>query len=306
MERIFDVPFIIGEIGINHNGDLEIAKKLITMAKSAGCDAVKFQKRTIDIVYTQSLLESQRESPWGTTQRDQKNGLEFKEPQYNEIDKFCNEIGIEWFASAWDIESLIFLKKYNNKYNKIASAMLTNSAFLEEVAKERKYTFISTGMSTFYDIDEALQIFHNQACPFTLMHAVSVYPCKNQDCNIKMIQTLKEKYKCSVGYSGHEIGILPSVVAAVMGAEVIERHITLNRAMYGSDQAASLEKRGLEYVVKYAKAIPNIIGTGEKQITVDEQIVASKLRYFTVSTKRITEPEISHHENTEQKNLITS
>lgn len=272
--------FIISEIGINHNGDINIAKELIDMAKECGCDAVKFQKRTIDIVYTKELLDSHRESAWGSTQRDQKEGLEFGKEEYDEINRYCKQIGIEWFASAWDTESQKFLRQYNLLHNKIASAMLTHIPLLEMVAEERKHTFISTGMSNYEQIDKAVDIFRAADCPFTLMHCVSTYPCTDEDCNISLIPELKKRYGCPVGYSGHEVGILPSVLAVTMGAEVIERHITLDRAMYGSDQSASIEKRGLELLNRDCRAIAAILSDGKKQISEKEREIGKKLRYF--------------------------
>lgn len=274
------LPFIIAEIGINHNGDIEIAKKLIDMAKECKADAVKFQKRTIDIVYSPEFLASPRKSPWGTTQREQKEGLELGKEEYDEIDAYCKEKGIYWFASAWDEKSQEFLRQYDLPFNKIASAMLTHKNLLEMVAEEGKHTFISTGMSTFEQIDRAIEIFEKKGCPYTLMHCVSVYPCPDEWCNILMVKTLKERYNCPVGYSGHEHGILPSALAVAFGAVAIERHITLDRSMYGSDQAASLEKRGLELLVRDCKDVKRILGTGEKIIIPEEEKVAYKLRYF--------------------------
>lgn len=250
------------------------------MAKSSGCNAVKFQKRTIDIVYTKEFLDSPRESPWGTTQRDQKEGLEFGKNEFDEIGRYCKKIDIEWFASAWDEQSQIFLRRYNIPYNKIASTMLTHLPFIEMVAKEGKHTFISTGMSSFKDIDEVVEIFSKHHCPFTLMHCVSTYPSDDNECNIFMIQTLKNRYKCDVGYSGHERGIFPSALAVAFGARVLERHITLDRTMYGSDQAASLEKRGLEILVRDSHAVQGILGDGKKHISDKEKQIAKKLRYF--------------------------
>jgi N-acetylneuraminate synthase len=275
-----DQVFIIAEVGINHNGDINIAKKLIDLAKQAGCDAVKFQKRTIDVVYSAETLSTPRESPWGTTTRQQKEGLEFGKDQYDEIDRYCRNVGIEWFASAWDIPSQLFLTKYNPKYNKIASAMLLHWDFVTTVAKERKLTFVSTGMCDMSDIDKAVEIFRKHDCPFVLMHTVSVYPCKDSECNVMMVKTLKDRYKCKVGYSGHEVGILPSVLAVAYGAEAIERHITLDRAMYGSDQAASLEKRGIEILVRDCRDVKAILGEGKKTYSEGEKAVAKKLRYF--------------------------
>lgn len=272
--------FIIAEIGINHNGDINIAKDLILLAKNSGCDAVKFQKRTIEIVYSKEELDKPRESPWGKTQRAQKEGLEFSKNDYDEISNFCKINNIIWFASAWDIPSLAFLDQYNLQYNKIASAMITHKEFLIEVAKRNKYTFISTGMSEYKTIDRAIQIFKDNRCEFELMHTVSAYPCPEEQLNLHLIQDLKNKYKCNVGYSGHEPSVSPSVVAACLGATSIERHITLDRSMYGSDQAASLEKKGLEELVNIIRKIPTVIGNEEKNIFKCEIEVAKKLRYW--------------------------
>jgi N-acetylneuraminate synthase len=226
------------------------------------------------------VLSTPRESPWGTTTRQQKEGLEFGRTEYDEIDRYCREVGIEWFASAWDIESLKFLAPYKLRLNKIASAMLTHWSFVEAVALEGKETLISTGMCSFADIDRAVEIFEKASCPFVLLHTVSVYPCRDEECNVLMIKTLKQRYKCKVGYSGHEVGLLPSVLAVALGAEVIERHITLDRAMYGSDQAASLERRGLELLVRDCASVKSVFGTGEKTFSDAEKSVAKKLRYF--------------------------
>ena len=269
---------VIAEIGINHNGDISLAKKLIDWAVLSGCDAVKFQKRTIDKVYTQEYLDSYRESPWGTTQRAQKEGLEFGKEEYDIIDAYCKEKGIEWFASAWDTEAQKFLQQYELKYNKVASAMLTNMELLEMIAKEGKYTFIATGMSTYEEIDKAVAVFKRYNCPFELMHCNSTYPMKNEDANLKLIQALKDRYQCTVGYSGHETGRIVSVAAVAMGATSIERHITLDRAMYGSDQAASLEVDELQRLVKDIRTVESAFGTGEKILSEAEAIVRAKLR----------------------------
>jgi N-acetylneuraminate synthase len=226
------------------------------------------------------MLDSPRESPWGTTQREQKEGLEFGEDEYDEIDKYCRSVGIDWFASAWDLESQLFLRRYDLKYNKVASAMLLHVPLLEAVAQEGKHTFISTGMSTYDDIDQAIVIFQKHDCEYTLTHCVSTYPCKDEDCNVSAMLALRDRYDCPVGYSGHEVGILATIVSLALGASVVERHITLDRAMYGSDQAASLERSGLEYVVRYSKAIPGIVGDGVKTIINKEKEVAKNLRYF--------------------------
>lgn len=272
--------FVIGEIGINANGDVNIAKKLIDGAVKAGCDAVKFQKRTIDLVYTKEFLDSFRDSPWGKTQRDQKEGLEFKKEDYDIINEYCKKKNIEWFASAWDIEAQKFLRQYNLKYNKIASAMLVNLELLEEVAREGRYTFISTGMSSFEEIDKAVEIFRAKNCPFELMHTNSTYPMKNEDANLLMIKTLKERYKCNVGYSGHEVGRVVSLAAVAVGATSLERHITLDRTMYGSDQAASLPIREFERLVEDIRTVESSLGNGEKVISEDELKVRMKLRGY--------------------------
>lgn len=270
--------FIVAEIGINHNGDMNIAKKLIDAAVVAGCDAVKFQKRTVDKVYTAEYLAGPRKSPWGETQRAQKEGLEFGKNEYDEIDAYCKEKGIAWYASAWDIDSQKFLQQYDCKYNKVASAMLTNDELLEEIAKEKKYTFIATGMSTLDEIDHAVEIFKKGNCPFELMHCNSTYPMPAEDANLKLIHALSEKYGCKVGYSGHEAGTLVSTCAVAAGATSIERHITLDRTMYGSDQKASIEPYELCKLVKDIRSVETILGTGEKVLTPAEEEVKKKLR----------------------------
>ena len=269
--------FIIGEIGINHNGDLGIAKELIDVAVVAGADAVKFQKRTIDLVYTKEFLDSPRESPWGTTQREQKEGLEFGLDEYQKIDKYCRGKGIEWYASAWDIESLKFLRQFNLKYNKIASAMIVYQDFLKEVASEGRHTFVSTGMTEEKDIDVSVKIFRDADCPFTLMHCISTYPMVDEDANLNAINTLRDKYNCDVGYSGHEVGLAVSYAAAALGITALERHITLDRAMYGSDQASSVEPSGFRMLVAAIRKIEQAMGDGklgyiEKEISIAENL----------------------------------
>ena len=270
--------FIIAEIGINHNGDLNICKKLIDLAKDTGCDAVKFQKRDIDSVYTQSFLNSPRESPWGSTQRCQKEGLELSKEDYQEIDKYSLEKDIHWFASAWDEKSQEFISEFDFKFNKVASPMIVNTNLLKLIAKEKKYTFISTGMSTYEDIDKAIEIFEKESCPYELMHCVSTYPMKDEDANLNLIKTLREKFKCNIGYSGHETGIAVSYAAASLGISSLERHITLDRAMYGSDQSASLEPNGLKLLVGGIRKIELAMGDGKKKIIDDEIPIAKKLR----------------------------
>lgn len=272
--------FIIAELGINHNGDINIAKQMIDMAKKADCDAVKFQKRTIDIVYTKEFLDSTRESPWGNTQRAQKEALEFGKEEYDEIDAYCRKVGIDWFASAWDVPSQLFLRQYNLKYNKISSPLITHQDLLETVAEENKPTFISTGMSNYEQIDAAVAVFKRHQCPLVLMHCVSEYPAPEFTLNLSCVAELRRRYGYPVGYSGHEVSMIPGVIAAMMGAVAIERHITLDRAMYGSDQAASLEKRGLEMMVGYIRTIPIVAGDGIKRVTDIEAANARKLRYW--------------------------
>ena len=271
---------IIAEIGINHNGDLNIAKKLIDMAKRTGCDYVKFQKRDIDTVYTKEFLAEKRDSPWGTTQRDQKQGLEFGEIEYDEINEYCKKNNIHWFASAWDIKSLKFLDKYKPLKQKIASAMITHEKFLNEVAERKVHTFISTGMTNPKIIENAIKIFKKKSCDFTLMHSVSTYPCKVENLNLQNILYLREKYNCNVGYSGHESSPGPSAFAAAFGASCIERHITLDRTMYGSDQAASLEERGLEVLSDMVKLFKKSYGDIRKDVYPEEIPIAKKLRYW--------------------------
>lgn len=271
--------FIIGEIGINHNGDLAIAKELIKKAKAADCDAVKFQKRTVEDVYSKEDLDRPRESPWGTTNRQQKEGLEFGEAEYDEIDAYCKQVGIEWFASAWDLKSQVFLRKYNLNYNKVASAMITNRELLEEIASEGRHTFISTGMTPLEKIDKAVEIFKKHNCPYEIMHCCSEYPLADlSKVNLNMIPVLRERYGVDIGYSGHEVGISVCCAAAALGATSIERHITLDRSMYGSDQSASLEIAGLNMMNRHIRDIEKALGKGEKIITEKELEIAKKLR----------------------------
>jgi N-acetylneuraminate synthase len=270
--------FIIAEIGINHNGDINIAKKLIAVAKEAGCNAVKFQKRSLEKVYSKDFLNSPRESPWGHTQRAQKEGLEFDFSEYEEINQYCRTQDIEWFASAWDLESQQFLRQFSGKYNKIASAMMLFEPLLKEVASEGKHTFISTGMSRREDIEKAVEIFTRANCSFELMHCVSTYPMEDEDANLNRILTLRENFHCNVGYSGHEVGLAVSYAAAALGITSLERHITLDRAMYGSDQAASLEPNGLRVLVGGIRKIEQAMGDGSIAITEKEVPISKKLR----------------------------
>jgi len=271
--------YLIAEIGINHNGDIKLAKKLIDFASNAGFDAVKFQKRDIDTVYTKAFLDSARESPWGVTQRDQKVGLEFNKGEYEEINLYCKSKGIDWSASAWDLKSQLFLRNFNLPFNKIASPMLGHKKLIKEIVSEKKKTFISTGMSTIDEIDEIVNLFVIANCPFELMHCVSTYPMNEDDANLLCIPMLKNRYGCHVGYSGHESSLLKICVTAVaLGASSIERHITLDRAMYGSDQAASIEASSLMAFVETIRKIPNLLGSGIKNISNAEKKVRDKLR----------------------------
>ena len=272
-------PYLIAEIGINHNGDVKIAKQLIDLAKKANFDAVKFQKRDIETVYSKEILDAFRESPWGNTQREQKFGLELSKKEYDEIDAYCKLMKIDWFASAWDLNSLKFLENYKLKFNKIASAMIIDKAFLKEVANQKKHTFISTGMSTLNDIDQAVEIFKNEKCSFELMHCVSTYPMKSEDANLLTINSLKNRYNCNVGYSGHENGVAVSLAAFSLNISSLERHITLDRTMYGSDQAASLEFKGMKNLTDSIFKMLKAYGS-EKigYITDEEKLIAKKLR----------------------------
>ena len=269
---------MIAEIGINHNGDMDIVKKLIDIAVAADCDIVKFQKRTIDKVYTLDFLDGYRESPWGTTQRAQKEGLELSAENYQEINEYCSNKGIEWMASAWDVEAQKFLQQFNLKYNKVASAMLGNFELLTEIAKEGRFTYISTGMSTYEEVDAVVNIFKQYNCPFEIMHCNSTYPMKPEDANLRLIPILKERYKVDIGFSSHEIGVVATLGAVALGATSIERHITLDRNMYGSDQKASTEPDELIELVKQIRVMESALGNGEKTLTVAELEVRKKLR----------------------------
>jgi len=276
---ISDKVFTIAEIGINHNGDLKLAKQMILQAKISGFDSVKFQKRTIDLVYSKEILSQYRESPWGKTNLEQKKGLEFDEFQYKEINNYCKELNIEWFASAWDIKSIEFLDKFKLKKNKIASAMIIDLNFLKEIAIRKKHTFISTGMSHLKDIDNAVKIFQENNCPYELMHCISTYPMKIEDANLETIKHLRDRYKCNIGYSGHETGLAVSLAALSYGITSLERHITMDRSMYGSDQAASLEPKGMLDLIKYIKQMQVSKGVNFLGKVLDSELtIAKKLR----------------------------
>ena len=271
--------FIIAEIGINHNGDLEIAKNLIDIAYRSGCDAVKFQKRSPDLCVPEYQKGMMKDTPWGDmTYLEYKYRIEFGKEEYDEIDRYCKEIDIEWFSSAWDIESQLFLRQYNLKYNKIASPILTHKKLLEMVAEEGKHTFISTGMSTMEQVEKAVKIFRDFECPFELMHCNSSYPTEDFNSNLNCIKTLREGFDCNVGYSGHEKGIQITLAAVALGVTSVERHITLDRFLYGSDQFASVNPMDLIKMCKIIRIIENAMGDGIKTLREEEKNKLSSLR----------------------------
>ena len=268
--------FIVAEIGINHNGSVELAKKLIDAAVFAGCDAVKFQKRTIEKVYTSEELARPRESPFGGTNGDLKRGLEFSQDVYEEIDRYCREKRIQWFASCWDEESVDFIEKFSPPCYKIASASLTDDNLLRHHTQYGKPVIISTGMSTLEQIDHAVEVLGTKA--LVLLHCTSTYPSKEDELNLKMMSTLKDRYGVPIGYSGHEVGLAPSLAAAALGACMIERHLTLDRAMWGSDHAASVEPMGFWRMIKDIRAIEKSLGDGIKRVYPGELSIIQKLR----------------------------
>ena len=273
--------FLIGEIGINHNGDVKIAKKIIKNAKLAGFDAVKFQKRNPDICVPEKKKSALKETPWGImSYLNYKKKIELNYKQFKEIDNYCKKLKIDWFVSCWDEDSIKFIKKFKVKYHKVASAMITNKKLLSEIAKQRKLTFISTGMSTYKDINAAISIFKKYKCEYLLMHSVSVYPCPDELLNLKMIKILNKKYKSNIGYSGHESSTIPSLIAAAMGARAIERHITLKRTMWGTDQSASLEFNGMRTLVDYVRRFEKSMGSGKKFIIPEEKGKLSDQKYW--------------------------
>ena len=273
--------YLIGEIGINHNGSVKIAKKIISEAKRRGFNAVKFQKRNPDISTPEKKKYEIRNTPWGNlTYLDYKKKIEFEKKEFDEIDKYCKKINIDWFASAWDIESLKFLKKYKIKFNKVASAMIKNVELLKAISKQKKTTLISTGMSSMKDVEKAVKIFKKNKCKFILMHCVSSYPTKEENLNLRMINTLKKKFGCEVGYSGHEKSVTPSLYAAVLGATIIERHITIDRTMWGTDQSASLELNGMSLISEMLPKINKILGDGKKKILKDEKLKFLSQKYW--------------------------
>lgn len=268
--------FIIAEIGINHNGDIDLAKRLISVALAAGCDAVKFQKRTVDVVYTAEELAKPRENPFGPTNGDLKYGLEFEQEEYEEISAFCKSVKMLWFASPWDEASVDFLEQFDVPVHKIASASLTDDHLLRHVRATGKPIILSTGMSTYAEIDHAVEILGKD--DLVLMHATSTYPAFYPELNLRAIPTMAERYAVPIGYSGHETGIPTSVCAAVLGACCVERHITLDRSMWGSDHAASLEPNGISRLVRDIRLWEQSKGDGIKRVYEREFPIIKKLR----------------------------
>jgi N-acetylneuraminate synthase len=268
--------YVIAEIGINHNGDLEVCRKLIDAAVAAGCDAVKFQKRTVDVVYTPVELAKERENPFGPTNGDLKRGLEFDEPAYSAIDAYCRAKGITWFASCWDEASVDFIDRFNPPAYKIASASLTDDALLAYTRAKGKPIILSTGMSTLEQVDQAVKVLGSER--LVLLHTCSAYPSTYEELNLNVIATLRDRYKVPTGYSGHETGIPSSAATIALGACVIERHVTLDRSMWGSDQAASLEPNGISRLVRDIRLIEAALGDGVKRVEEREVPVRDKLR----------------------------
>jgi N-acetylneuraminate synthase len=271
--------YIVGEIGINHNGDLEIAKQLIDLAKWAGADAVKFQKRTPKLAVPDDQKDKMRETPWGyISYLEYRHKVEFGKKEYGEIDAYCRQKGMTWFVSVWDEPSVDFMEDFYPACYKIPSASLTDHKLLKYVADTGRPVILSTGMSTMNQIQEAVRKLVMSRLMIT--HTTSTYPCEPEELNLKMISTLREKFPCPIGYSGHEVGLVISAVAVAMGACLVERHITLDRAMWGSDQAASVEPGGLQRLVKYIRVTEKAVGDGAKRVYASEQPSLEKLRRF--------------------------
>ena len=273
------MTIVIAELGTNHMGDIEIAKKIIDIAANAGCDAVKLQKKNVEKMYTKEFLDSPIDSPWGTTQREMRLHREFSDKEFKQIDTYCKQKKIPWFVSCWDIESQKQMRKFKTKYNKIASAMLVHTKLLEIVAQEKKHTFIATGMSTLNDIAKAVKIFRKHKCSFELMHCHSAYPMPPEEANLKLIPFLAKKFHCKVGYSGHEVAATNiSIPAILLGATSIERHVTIDRTAFGHDQAASLEPKGLMQLMRDVRIVDKILGDGKKRVWKSEIDTRKKLR----------------------------
>lgn len=271
--------YIIAEIGINHNGDLNIAKKLIDIAALSGCDAVKFQKRNPDVCVPDHQKNIMRDTPWGTmTYLEYKHRVEFGKTEYDQIDQYCSEKGIVWSASPWDLDSLNFLMQYNLPFIKVPSAMLTNKELLEACAKSGKKVILSVGMSSEDEIDTAVDILKHHTNNFALLHCNSSYPAPLNELNLSSIKTLQDKYNCEVGYSGHEFRLGTSVAAVYLGATIIERHITLDRTMWGTDHMSSVEPQGLIKLVKGIRELEDAYGDGVIRVTDSEKVIRTKLR----------------------------
>ena len=268
--------YVIAEIGINHNGDIDLAKRLISVAVAAGCDAVKFQKRTVEIVYSREELEKPRESPFGTTNGDLKRGLELDYYDYQEIDSYCRSSKIVWFASCWDEKSVDFIDRFSPPCYKVASASLTDDHLLRHTRATGKPVLLSTGMSTLEQIDHAVEVLGTEN--LVLLHACSTYPAYYEELNLRAIPIMRDRYGVPVGYSGHETGIASTVAAAVLGACCVERHITLDRSMWGSDHAASLEPNGISRVVRDIRLVEQAMGDGVKRVYEREHPIIKKLR----------------------------
>lgn len=272
--------YVVGEVGINHNGDIEIAKSLMNAAKKAGVDAVKFQKRTPEICVPLEQQSQMRETPWGyISYLEYRYKTEFDRDAYQEIDRHAKELGIDWFASSWDIPSLEFIQQFDPPTHKIPSALLTDKELLRAHREMGKPLILSTGMSTIEEISEAIEVLGEDN--LVLCHTTSSYPCPPEELNLRMIQTLKERFSCPIGYSGHEVGLVPSAIAVALGACMVERHITLDRAMWGSDQSASVEPQGLVSLVKYIRVTEKSLGDGIKHVYDSEQSSLRKLRRFS-------------------------
>ena len=274
-------PYLIAEIGINHNGSIRLAKKIIKIAKENNFDAVKFQKRDLEICIPENERSKIRDTIWGElTYMEYKKKIEFQKKEFNELVKFCKKIKIDIFCSAFDVNSLKFLKRYQFKFNKVPSAMITNTKFLIEVAKQQRNTFISTGMCTIKDIEKAVKIFKKYKCKFILMHCVSEYPCPEENLNLYLIKTLKKKFNCEIGYSGHESSVSPSLFAWILGANYIERHVTDDRSRWGTDQSASLGPEGMKNLSSTLSKASSFFGDGKKKISQTEKKMLTKFKYW--------------------------
>lgn len=272
--------YIIAEIGINHNGSVEIAKELIRSASDAGVDAVKFQKRTPELCVPEHQKGQMRDTPWGyISYLDYRYKVEFEQDEYNEIDAYCKALDIDWLASSWDLDSLEFIDRFDPPAHKIPSALLTDHQLLRAIKDTGRTAILSTGMSTMDEIHQAVEILGQEN--LLICHTTSSYPCPPEELNLKMIPTLKISFDCPIGYSGHEVGLVPSALAVAVGACLVERHVTLDRAMWGSDQAASVEPQGIRTLVKYIRVTEKAMGDGQKKVYESERSSLSKLRKYS-------------------------